>query len=185
MDNSYKNLPDEPGVYLFRDGGGHILYVGKAGNLRRRVSSYFMRAHDTRIETLVGKIKKIDHRKTDTALEALILEAELIRKYSPPFNVRERDDKSFLYVEITKEKFPRVLLVRGREVSLRLVRVSQRRSSMVRLLRRQASARRYESCGGFFRGALMPMRAIRNYGLHPNLQIKIRSIRINLLLRVG
>jgi excinuclease ABC subunit C len=111
----YKKLPDTPGVYLMKDGEGRVLYVGKAGNLRRRVSSYFERPHDVRIETLVRRIKHIDHEKTDTALEALIREAELIKKLSPPFNVREKDDKSFLYVEITKEKFPRVLLVRGKD----------------------------------------------------------------------
>lgn len=109
----YKKLPDTPGVYIMKDAAGRILYVGKATNLRRRVSSYFERPHDVRIETLVSKIARIDHEKTDTALEALILEAELIRKFSPPFNVREKDDKSFLYVGITREKFPRVLLVRG------------------------------------------------------------------------
>jgi excinuclease ABC subunit C len=109
----YKKLPDSPGVYIMKDAVGHILYVGKAGNLRRRVSSYFERPHDVRIETLVSKIARIDHEKTDTALEALILEAELIRKFRPPFNVKEKDDKSFLYVGITREKFPRVLLVRA------------------------------------------------------------------------
>jgi excinuclease ABC subunit C len=112
---NYKKLPDTPGVYLMKDGDGRVLYVGKAGNLRRRVSSYFERPHDVRIEHLVSKIKEIEHRKTDTALEALILEAELIKTLTPPFNVREKDDKSFLYVEITKEKFPRVLLVRGKD----------------------------------------------------------------------
>jgi excinuclease ABC subunit C len=111
--SDYKKLPDTPGVYIMKDGDGRVLYVGKAGNLRRRVSSYFERPHDVRIETLVSKIVEIDHEKTDTALEALILEAELIRKFVPPFNVREKDDKSFLYFGITKEKFPRVLLVRG------------------------------------------------------------------------
>jgi excinuclease ABC subunit C len=109
----YKKLPDTPGVYIMKDGDGRVLYVGKAGNLRRRVSSYFERPHDVRIEKLVSKIVTIDHEKTDTALEALILEAELIRKLTPPFNVKEKDDKSFLFVGITKEKFPRVLLVRG------------------------------------------------------------------------
>jgi excinuclease ABC subunit C len=110
----YKNFPLTPGVYLMKDGAGKILYVGKAGNLRRRVSSYFLRPHDARIQELVRQIKKIDYHETDTTIEALILEAELIKKYSPPFNIREKDDKSFLYVEFTKEKFPRVLLVRGK-----------------------------------------------------------------------
>jgi excinuclease ABC subunit C len=115
--SDYKLLPETPGVYIMKDGAGKILYVGKAGNLRRRVSSYFERPHDVRIQTLVSRIVTIDHRDTDTAIEALILEAELIRKNMPPFNVKEKDDKSFLYIEITKEKFPRVLLVRGKDIA--------------------------------------------------------------------
>jgi len=111
----YKKLPDTPGVYLMKDGEGRVLYVGKAGNLRRRVSSYFERPHDVRIEALVSHIRGIDFEQTDTALEALIREAELIKTLTPPFNVREKDDKSFLYIEITKDKFPRVLLVRGKD----------------------------------------------------------------------
>jgi excinuclease ABC subunit C len=115
--NFYGTLPDEPGVYIFRDAVGKILYIGKAANLKRRVSSYFTRPHDYRIQKMVSEIRKVEHRDTDTALEALILEAKLIKKYKPPFNIREKDDKSFLFVEIMKEDFPRVLLVRGKEVS--------------------------------------------------------------------
>ncbi len=99
-----------------KDACGAVIYVGKAGNLKRRVSSYFARAHDLRIERLVNEIKKIDCQKTDTALEALILESKLIKRLNPKFNVKEKDDKSFLYVAITKEKFPRVLLARGSRV---------------------------------------------------------------------
>ena len=113
--NLYKNLPETPGVYLFKDGKGRLLYVGKAGNLKRRVSSYFLRPHGYRIQKLASEIRKIEVRKTDTAIEALILEAEFIKKYQPPYNIREKDDKSFLYVGITKDIFPRVLLVRGKE----------------------------------------------------------------------
>jgi excinuclease ABC subunit C len=109
----YKKFPETPGVYIMKDAAGRILYVGKAGNLRRRVSSYFERPHDVRIQTLVSKITTMEFEQKDTALEALIREAELIKKITPPFNVREKDDKSFLYFEITREKFPRVLLVRG------------------------------------------------------------------------
>ncbi len=98
-----------------KNASGQVLYVGKAGNLKRRVSSYFLRPHDSRIEKLVQEIIKIDYEKTDTALEALILEAKLIKELEPPYNIREKDDKSFLYVEITKDKFPRVMLVRGKE----------------------------------------------------------------------
>lgn len=109
----YKKFPETPGVYIMKDAGGRVLYVGKAANLRRRVSSYFERPHDVRIQALVSKVARIDTEQKDTALEALIREAELIKTLTPPFNVREKDDKSFLYFEITREKFPRVLLVRG------------------------------------------------------------------------
>ena len=109
----YKKFPETPGVYIMKDTAGRVLYVGKAANLRRRVSSYFERPHDVRIQTLVSKIARIDFEQKDTALEALIREAELIKTLTPPFNVREKDDKSFLYFEITREKFPRILLVRG------------------------------------------------------------------------
>jgi len=112
--NLYQNLPDTPGVYLMKDSRGRIIYIGKAGNLKRRVSSYFERPHDVRIEKLVSEIKKIDYRKTDTAIEALILESKLIKELEPKFNIREKDDKSFIYVEFTKEKFPRGFLVRGK-----------------------------------------------------------------------
>lgn len=114
MANLYKNLPESPGVYLMRDVRGRALYIGKAANLRRRVASYFERPHDYKIERLISQISKIDYKKTDTAIEALILESRLIKKFAPPFNVKEKDDKSFLWVEITKEKFPRVLLSRGK-----------------------------------------------------------------------
>jgi len=109
----YRNLPDTPGVYIMKDREKKILYIGKAANLKRRVSSYFTRPHDARIERMVQKIDSVGYRRTDSALEALILEAQLIKKHEPPFNIREKDGKSFLYIEITKEKFPRVRLVRG------------------------------------------------------------------------
>ncbi len=111
----YSKLPETPGVYIMRGRTGKILYIGKAVNFKRRVSSYFTRPHDARIEGLVKEIKKIDFKKTDTGIEALILESELIKKYQPPFNVKEKDDKSFLYVEVTNERFPRVLLARGKD----------------------------------------------------------------------
>jgi excinuclease ABC subunit C len=110
----YKNIPPSPGVYIMKNARGEILYIGKAANLYRRVSSYFLRPHDARIEKLVSEIKKISFQETDSALEALVLEAKLIKQEQPPYNIREKDDKSFLFIEITKEDFPRVLLVRGK-----------------------------------------------------------------------
>ena len=112
--SNYENLPDTPGVYLMKGARGRVLYVGKAGNLRRRVSSYFLKAHDSKTEKLLSEIKKIDYLKTETAIEALILESQLIKKYEPFYNAREKDDKSFLHVVITKENLPRVLLMRGK-----------------------------------------------------------------------
>ncbi len=110
----YQNLPETPGVYLMRGADKKILYIGKAVNLRRRVSSYFTRPHDTRIESLVSKIRKVDFKLTPSALEALVLEAQLIKEHQPPYNVREKDDTSFLFFEITNDEFPRVLPVRGK-----------------------------------------------------------------------
>lgn len=110
-----KELPDSAGVYCMRGSKGDILYIGKAGNLRRRVSSYFLRAHDARIERLMQEVREIGYEITETALEALILEAKRIKEHHPVYNIREQDDKSFLHVVITKEEFPRVLLIRGKE----------------------------------------------------------------------
>lgn len=110
---AFNTLPEIPGVYVMKDAEGRFLYIGKAGNLRRRVSSYFVRAHDARIEKLVSEIQTLEFHPTDTPLEALILEARLIKEYQPSYNIREKDGKSFLFVEITKDLFPRVLLVRG------------------------------------------------------------------------
>lgn len=117
MDAFYKNLPDTPGVYLMKDARGGVLYIGKAANLRRRVSSYFLRPHDMRIQKMVSEIHTVDTRETDSALEALVLEAELIKKEFPPYNIREKDDRSFLFVEITKDKYPRVMIVRGKSAN--------------------------------------------------------------------
>lgn len=117
MSPLYKNLPETAGVYIMKNATGAILYVGKAANLRRRVSSYFLRPHDSRIESLVHEIVTIDHQNTDTSIEALILESALIKRHMPPYNIKEKDDKTFLYVVFTKDKFPRVLLVRGKDLA--------------------------------------------------------------------
>lgn len=113
------NLPDKPGVYLFRQ-RKEVLYVGKATSLKDRVRSYFNPDLEaTRGLALVQMRELADNLsfiETDSVLEALILEAELIKKYRPKYNIKEKDDKSFNFVVITKETFPRVLLIRGREL---------------------------------------------------------------------
>ena len=119
VEEKYEKLPNSPGVYLMKDTKGRILYVGKAGNLRRRVSSYFLRPHDYRIQKLVSQIKKIDYKKTDSALEALILESKLIKKYQPKYNVLWKDDKNLLYIRITRgEKYPKIAPPRMNEIVL-------------------------------------------------------------------
>ncbi len=116
MLDALKNIPESPGVYLMKDSKGQIIYIGKAVNLKRRVSSYFQKAHDSRIEKMVSEIRDIEFKITNSALEALILESNLIKKHSPIFNIKEKDDKSFLYIKISKEKFPRVFLIRGKDI---------------------------------------------------------------------
>lgn len=111
-----KDIPENPGVYLMKGNNGKILYIGKAGNIKRRIKSYFIRANETRIEALLKKTRNIDFKVTDSALEALVLEAEMIKKHKPPFNVREKDDTSFLYVVVTEESIPRVILMRERNI---------------------------------------------------------------------
>lgn len=110
-------LPDTPGVYFFKD-KKKILYIGKATSLKSRTRSYFnkdaVEARGPKIEMMVEEANKVEWRETDSVLEALILEMFLIKKYKPPYNTRDKDDKSFLYLVITKEDFPRVLLTRGK-----------------------------------------------------------------------
>ncbi len=105
-------LPTTPGVYYFRDSAGHILYVGKATSLTHRVRSYWQRPLDDRLQLMLPQIATITVQPTETALEALILEANEITRLSPPFNIRGKDDKTFAQIAITKETFPRVLIVR-------------------------------------------------------------------------
>jgi excinuclease ABC subunit C len=113
-----KSLPARPGVYLFRDGKGDVLYVGKAKTLRPRVRSYFQAGRgDTRasIPNLVGRIADLEVIVTRTEVEALHLEQNLVKRYRPPFNVRLRDDKSFPYIAVTVEdEYPRVMFTRER-----------------------------------------------------------------------
>ncbi|MFA5934308.1 MAG: GIY-YIG nuclease family protein [Candidatus Paceibacterota bacterium] len=112
-------LPENPGVYLFKKGKG-ILYIGKATSLKDRVKSYFssdlIAMRSPLIVDMVFLADKIDYIETDSVLEAIILEAELIKKHQPKYNTKEKDNKSFNYVVITKEDYPRVLVERGRNL---------------------------------------------------------------------
>ena len=108
------HLPARPGVYLHKDAAGQVLYVGKAKNLRQRVRSYFQesRPRDGRLEALVRKIADIEIIVTDTEAEALILENNLIKQLKPRYNINLRDDKTYPYICIANERFPRVFPTR-------------------------------------------------------------------------
>jgi excinuclease ABC subunit C len=110
-----KKLPDKPGVYLMKDENGEIIYVGKSKSLKNRVSQYFrsQKGHPPKVKAMVKVIKEFEYIITDTEVEALILEANLIKKPKPRYNVLLRDDKSYPYIKITlNEKYPRVLKTR-------------------------------------------------------------------------
>ena len=109
-------LPDKPGVYLFLDKKGKILYVGRATRLKRRVASYFRNDIDPRIKEMVGLAAKIKHYVTETILESFILEANLIKKHWPKYNIREKDDRSFVYIVIAEADYPKPVIARGKDL---------------------------------------------------------------------
>jgi len=117
LEDKLKALPAKPGVYLFRDARGDVLYIGKAKSLRPRVRSYFQAAAEMRstITQLPERVADIEVIVTDTEVEALHLEQNLVKRHRPPFNVRLRDDKSFPYIAVTVEdEYPRVMFTRER-----------------------------------------------------------------------
>lgn len=111
-------VPKKPGVYIFKNNKGQILYIGKAIDLYARVSSYF-NGQDNRfqIKNLVSQIDSLETISVFSEIDALILEANLIKKYLPPFNIKLTDDKDYLYIKITKDIFPKVLTARKKELA--------------------------------------------------------------------
>ncbi len=116
------NLPKQPGVYFFKK-GTEILYIGKATSLKDRVRSYFaddvIHTRGSRIVDMIALATTIEVETTETVLEALIKEANLIKKYQPKYNVKEKDNKSYSYVCITKDSLPRIIIERGRTISFK------------------------------------------------------------------
>ena len=105
-------LPNKPGCYLMKDKNGVIIYVGKAKNLKNRVNSYFKSSHTGKTKVLVSNIVDFEYIITNSELEALLLEINLIKKHNPKYNVLLKDDKSYPYIELTNEKYPRLIIVR-------------------------------------------------------------------------
>ncbi|MGT2735727.1 excinuclease ABC subunit UvrC [Streptococcus orisratti] len=105
-------LPDSPGCYIHKDKNGTIIYVGKAKNLKNRVRSYFHGSHDTKTELLVSEISDFEYIVTESNTEALLLEINLIQENMPKYNIRLKDDKSYPFLKITNEHYPRLVITR-------------------------------------------------------------------------
>ncbi|WP_019320893.1 excinuclease ABC subunit UvrC [Streptococcus mutans] len=105
-------LPDSPGCYIHKDKNGTIIYVGKAKNLKNRVRSYFHGSHNTKTELLVSEIEDFEYIVTGSNTEALLLEINLIQENKPKYNIRLKDDKSYPFIKITNEPYPRLLITR-------------------------------------------------------------------------
>jgi len=114
MRERLKNLPLKPGVYLYKDQEGRVIYVGKAKLLRNRVRSYFQSPDGLlpKVKAMMARVADFDYIITDTEVEALILENNLIKAYQPRYNIMLRDDKTYPYLKISQEKFPRISIVR-------------------------------------------------------------------------
>lgn len=111
---SPEDLPRKPGIYIMRDSDDNIIYIGKSKSLRNRVKSYFKDKYDTlKTKILMSHFNGLEYIITDSEKEALILEANLIKKHRPKYNIRLKDDKRYPYVKITDEKFPRLIITRN------------------------------------------------------------------------
>ena len=118
LKQTLKLLPSLPGCYIYYNKDGEVIYVGKAKILKRRVMSYFNRKHDSvKVNVLVPQIEKLEYIITNTEVEALILESHLIKKYKPRYNVLLKDDKKYPYFLITDEDFPRIAIVRKKNMN--------------------------------------------------------------------
>ncbi|MFA7601308.1 MAG: GIY-YIG nuclease family protein, partial [Patescibacteria group bacterium] len=116
LKDSIKNISKGPGVYFWLDGQGKVLYVGRATSLKNRLSQYFLSNIDLRIKEMVAQAKKIKVIETKTLLEAIILEAKYIKKYWPKYNIKDRDDRSFIYIIIAKKDFTYPVIIRGKDL---------------------------------------------------------------------
>ncbi|HNX11212.1 MAG TPA: GIY-YIG nuclease family protein [bacterium] len=112
-----QNIPTQPGIYFWRDQKGRPLYIGRAVNLRQRLSQYFLKNLDPRIAEMVALAKSLDFVVMDSLLEAIIAEANAIKKYWPKYNIKDKDNRSFSYVVINPGEYPRPIIIRERELA--------------------------------------------------------------------
>jgi len=112
LKESIKSFPESPGVYLMYNAKNEIIYIGKATSLRHRVLSYFQKNLPDKTAKQMHEVCSIDFQETDSTVEAIFLESRLIKKHSPQYNIKEKDDKSRIYVHITKEDYPRLYILR-------------------------------------------------------------------------
>ncbi len=118
LKETIKLVPNQPGCYIYYNKANEIIYVGKAKNLKRRVYSYFHKQHDSvKVTVLVSQIEKMEYIITDSEVEALILESHLIKKHKPKYNILLKDDKKYPYFLITDEDFPRIQVVRKKNLN--------------------------------------------------------------------
>jgi excinuclease ABC subunit C len=115
LKNKISSLPDSPGVYIFKDSEGKMLYIGKAKSLKKRVQSYFSRLLSTKTQVLVSKIADIEYRLTPSESQAQILEAALVKQHQPQYNISLKDDKSFPLIRIGDEEFSVVSICRRKK----------------------------------------------------------------------
>lgn len=111
-----KSAPQKPGVYFWRDNLGQVLYVGRATSLKQRLSQYFQKDIDYRIAEMVNTAAALSWLVCDSLLEAIILEAKYIKEYWPKYNIKDRDDRSFIYIVISSDQYPKPIIIRGQDL---------------------------------------------------------------------
>lgn len=114
-------LPTQPGCYLMKDSKGEVIYVGKAKNLKNRVRSYFVGAHNEKTTLLISEIKDFSYLITNSEQESLILEINLIKRYLPKYNIRLVDDKSYPFITFSNDEYPRLLIHRQTKPSAKVM----------------------------------------------------------------
>jgi excinuclease ABC subunit C len=115
-----KNIPEKPGVYRFLDSRNKIIYIGQSSCLQKRIASH-LKARDPKTKRFIQVSKRIKFQTTATVEDALILEAKLIKKYWPIYNIKEKDDRSWIYIIIPRVEWPKPLLVRSKELGRHII----------------------------------------------------------------